>query len=154
MTAKGNPTRAVLVGALAFWPGYALWSVLAAIWLIVAAALHAAGDVPDWMFGVMVGMLVVLQVLAVAGAVALYWAPRLRNLTLDDGSPQQPAPLRILVILAAWPVLVMLGIARGAEDAPGWVYLLGGACLIVVGPAILDQLVRQSLGTDRKVRGG
>jgi len=140
-----------MIGAYAMVPGYLVWLVLAAGCLVVGNIAKVAGD-PDWLDEMIVTELVILQVLAVTACVGLYWAPRFLRLSKGDGTRQPPTTMTGLLLIASVPVLSYLGMTtRGSAEFTDGLPLLTVSCLVVIVPAMLDELARRALSGQREV---
>lgn len=156
MNVRRRTSWPVLFGAVAAFPGIPLLVLIGAILVGIGRFFDSVGDeVPGSLGPAGVVLVVLLQVFVAAGSVTLYWAPRFRDLTLDDGRPARPVGLGVLAYLAMWPVAAVLGLASASGQASGGAYLLTGVCLIFVLPAMLDHLVvRRRLGGATKAHRG
>lgn len=104
---------------------------------------------PGWVLPVIVALNVCVQVLAMIGAVGMYWIPRLLHLQRLDGYRVRPAGIGMLTYLGLFPPAVAaIGLAWERGDMPAWYFVLGASSWLVVVPAIVDWLPRRSLGTD------
>lgn len=156
MSVRRRTSWPALFGALAAFPGIPLLVLTGAILVSIGQFFDSVGEeVPGSLGTVGVVLVVLLQVFVAAGSVTLYWAPRFRDLTLDDGRLARPVGFGVLAYLAMWPVAAVLGLASAPGQASGLVYLLTGGCLVFVLPAMLDHLiVRRLLGGATKVHRG
>lgn len=102
-----------------------------------------------WVLPAIVAVNVTVQLLAIIGAVGMYWIPRLVHLQRLDGYRVQTTGKAMLAYLALFPPPVAaVGLAYVGGDMQWWHFVLGGASWVVVIPALVDLALRAVLGTE------